>query len=239
MRTAALHEPARASAAFAAHARPLMHTLILGSRRRVTRPRRRSSPTTARSSPTSSPPRPTSTRATAASSPRSRRGGTSSSSTPVIREALGEAGAELTDVERIAVTRGPGARSARCSSASRRRRRSRGRCGCRWSRSTICTATSPRSSSKPDDPLEPPFLCLLASGGHTLLLDVQDHGGVRRRSGRRSTTPPARPSTRARACSGSATRAAPRSTGSRREGDPRRSTSRSRGCPGSTSRSRA
>jgi N6-L-threonylcarbamoyladenine synthase len=26
------------------------------------------------------------------------------------------------------------------------------------------------------DPLEPPFLCLLASGGHTLLLDVQDRG---------------------------------------------------------------
>ena len=26
-----------------------------------------------------------------------------------------------------------------------------------------------------DDPLEPPFLCLLASGGHTLLLDVRDH----------------------------------------------------------------
>jgi N6-L-threonylcarbamoyladenine synthase len=25
------------------------------------------------------------------------------------------------------------------------------------------------------DPVEPPFLCLLASGGHTLLLDVQDH----------------------------------------------------------------
>jgi len=25
-------------------------------------------------------------------------------------------------------------------------------------------------------PLEPPFLCLLASGGHTLLLDVQDRG---------------------------------------------------------------
>jgi N6-L-threonylcarbamoyladenine synthase len=27
-----------------------------------------------------------------------------------------------------------------------------------------------------DDPLEPPFLCLLASGGHTLLLSVRDHG---------------------------------------------------------------
>jgi N6-L-threonylcarbamoyladenine synthase len=29
------------------------------------------------------------------------------------------------------------------------------------------------------DAVEPPFLCLLASGGHTLLLDVQDHGGYR------------------------------------------------------------
>jgi N6-L-threonylcarbamoyladenine synthase len=27
------------------------------------------------------------------------------------------------------------------------------------------------------DPFDPPFLCLLASGGHTMLLDVQDHGG--------------------------------------------------------------
>src|SRR5204863_3631454 len=26
------------------------------------------------------------------------------------------------------------------------------------------------------EPLEPPFLCLLASGGHTLLLDVQERG---------------------------------------------------------------
>jgi N6-L-threonylcarbamoyladenine synthase len=29
------------------------------------------------------------------------------------------------------------------------------------------------------EPLEPPFLCLLATGGHTLLLDVRDHGGYR------------------------------------------------------------
>src|SRR5207253_181030 len=29
------------------------------------------------------------------------------------------------------------------------------------------------------EPLEPPFLCLLASGGHTLLLDVRDRGGYR------------------------------------------------------------
>ena len=29
------------------------------------------------------------------------------------------------------------------------------------------------------EPVEPPFLCLLASGGHTLLLDVRDHAGYR------------------------------------------------------------
>ena len=29
------------------------------------------------------------------------------------------------------------------------------------------------------DPVEPPFLCLLASGGHTLLLDVRDRAGYR------------------------------------------------------------
>src|SRR5690349_23933900 len=27
------------------------------------------------------------------------------------------------------------------------------------------------------EPVDPPFLCLLASGGHTLLLDVRDQGG--------------------------------------------------------------
>ncbi len=35
---------------------------------------------------------------------------------------------------------------------------------------------SPRCSCKPEA-VDPPFLCLLASGGHTLLLDVRDHGG--------------------------------------------------------------
>ena len=29
------------------------------------------------------------------------------------------------------------------------------------------------------EPLEPPFLCLLASGGHTLLVDVSEHGAFR------------------------------------------------------------
>src|SRR5262249_58880263 len=36
------------------------------------------------------------------------------------------------------------------------------------------------SLSLEPDPLEPPFLCLLASGGHTLLVDVPEHGAFRR-----------------------------------------------------------
>ena len=57
-------------------------------------------------------------------------------------------------------------------------------------------------------------------------------------SGRRSTTPRARRSTRAHACSGSATRAAARSTGSRAAATRVPTTSPSRACPASTSRSR-
>ena len=164
------------------------------------------------------PPRPTCTRGTAASCPRSRRGGTSSSSSPVVREALDEAGATLDDVDRVAVTPGPGADRRAARRPVRPRRRSPGRGGCRSSRSTTCTATSPRSTSAAT-PLEPPFVCLLASGGHTLLLDVRERGRFAS-SARRSTTPPARRSTRARACSVSAIRAARRSTASRATGDP-------------------
>ena len=51
-----------------------------------------------------------------------------------------------------------------------------------------------------------------------MLLDVKEHRAGRC-SERRSTTRPARRSTRARGCSASATRAAPRSIGSAREGD--------------------
>ena len=65
------------------------------------------------------------------------------------------------------------------------------------------------------DPIEPPFLCLLASGGHTLLARVTEHGAPRAARPRRSTTRPARRSTRARGCSASATRAARRSPSSR------------------------
>ena len=62
----------------------------------------------ARSAATSSPPRPSCTPATAASYPRSRRGGTSSSSRRSCARRSDEAGATLDDVDTVAVTQGPG-----------------------------------------------------------------------------------------------------------------------------------
>ena len=66
--------------------------------------------------------------------------------------------------------------SARCSSASPPPRRWPPPAGCRSSPSTTSRATSPPTSSQPD-PIEPPFVCLIASGGHTLLTRVTDHRG--------------------------------------------------------------
>ena len=56
--------------------------------------------------------------------------------------------------------------------------------------------------------VEAPFVCLVASGGHTLLAVVEEGVEFRVVGAHASTTPPARPSTRAPGCSASATRAA-------------------------------
>jgi hypothetical protein len=55
-----------------------------------------------------------------------------------------------------------------------------------------------------DPTLEFPLVVLLVSGGHTMLIEMQDHGRYRC-SAARSTTPPARRSTRSPGSSGSAT----------------------------------
>jgi N6-L-threonylcarbamoyladenine synthase len=95
--------------------------------------------------------------------------------TPVIREALGEADAELTDVERIAVTRGPGLIGALLVGLSAAK-------ALAWALRLPLAPVDHlhghvASLFLGPDPVQPPFLCLLASGGHTLLLDVQDHAG--------------------------------------------------------------
>jgi len=96
---------------------------------------------------------------------------------PVVREALGEAGATLDDVEAVAVTQGPGLIGALLVGLSAAK-------ALAWGRDLPLVPVNHlhghvASLYLEPDPLEPPFLCLLASGGHTLLVDVSEHGAFR------------------------------------------------------------
>ncbi len=95
--------------------------------------------------------------------------------TPVVEAALEEAGATLDDVGSVAVTVGPGLIGALLVGVS-----------------TAKAIAAPRrlplipvdhlqghvaANFLEPEPLQPPFLCLLASGGHTLLAAVRGHAG--------------------------------------------------------------
>jgi N6-L-threonylcarbamoyladenine synthase len=93
--------------------------------------------------------------------------------TPVIREALAEADATLDDVDRIAVTQGPGLIGALLVGLAAAK-------AVAWSRRLPLVPVDHldghvASLYLQPEPLEPPFLCLLASGGHTMLLDIRSH----------------------------------------------------------------
>jgi N6-L-threonylcarbamoyladenine synthase len=92
---------------------------------------------------------------------------------PVIREALAAAGATLEDVDRVAVTQGPGLIGALLVGLAAAK-------ALAWSRRLPLAPVDHlhghvASLYLEPDSLEPPFLCLLASGGHTMLLDVHSH----------------------------------------------------------------
>ena len=92
----------------------------------------------------------------------------------VVGAALEEPGVELAEIDSIAVTQGPGLIGALLVGLS----------------SAKAMAAAHRKPLIPvdhlhghvaanflePDPLEPPFLCLIASGGHTLLAGVREHG---------------------------------------------------------------
>jgi N6-L-threonylcarbamoyladenine synthase len=94
---------------------------------------------------------------------------------PVIDDALERAGAGLDDIELIAATQGPGLVGALLVGVATGK----------------ALAAARRLPFAPVDhlqghvaanflapaPMEPPFLCLIASGGHTMLTRVTDHGG--------------------------------------------------------------
>jgi tRNA N6-adenosine threonylcarbamoyltransferase len=95
--------------------------------------------------------------------------------TPVIREALAAAEATLADVRAVAVTNRPGLIGALLVGVSAAK-------ALAWAQRLPLIAVDHLLGHvaslylEPLD-LEPPFTCLLASGGHTMLLDVQRRGG--------------------------------------------------------------
>jgi N6-L-threonylcarbamoyladenine synthase len=96
---------------------------------------------------------------------------------PVIAEALSDAGATVDDVDVVAVTQGPGLVGALLVGLNTAK-------ALAWARRLPLVPVDHlhghvASLYLGPDPIEPPFLCLLASGGHTLLLDVEDRGGYR------------------------------------------------------------
>jgi len=94
---------------------------------------------------------------------------------PVVTEALERANAGLEDLDAIAVTRGPGLIGALLVGLSAAK-------ALAWSRRLPLVPVNHlhghvASLYLEPDPVEPPFVCLLASGGHTLLLEVRDRSG--------------------------------------------------------------
>jgi N6-L-threonylcarbamoyladenine synthase len=91
---------------------------------------------------------------------------------PVVRAALEDAGVGLDDLERIGVTQGPGLVGALLVGLSAAK-------ALAWARGLPLVPVDHLQGHVATlylapDPLEPPFTCLLASGGHTLVLSVRD-----------------------------------------------------------------
>jgi N6-L-threonylcarbamoyladenine synthase len=96
---------------------------------------------------------------------------------PVVREALDQAGVTLEEVEYVGVTRGPGLIGALLVGLAVAK-------GIAWGAGLPLVPVDHlhghvASLYLQPEPVDPPFLGLLASGGHTLLLDVQDRTGFR------------------------------------------------------------
>ncbi|HVD65714.1 MAG TPA: tRNA (adenosine(37)-N6)-threonylcarbamoyltransferase complex transferase subunit TsaD [Gaiellaceae bacterium] len=94
---------------------------------------------------------------------------------PVVEEALAQADVGLDEIDSVAVTRGPGLIGALLVGISAAK-------AIAWSRHLPLIPVDHLHGHvaslylQPQN-LEPPFLCLLASGGHTLLLEVRDREG--------------------------------------------------------------
>jgi N6-L-threonylcarbamoyladenine synthase len=97
---------------------------------------------------------------------------------PVVREALAVADTPLERIERVAVTQGPGLVGALLVGISTAK-------SLAWARRLPLVPVDHldghvASLYLEPDPVEPPFTCLLASGGHTMLLAVHERTGAER-----------------------------------------------------------
>jgi N6-L-threonylcarbamoyladenine synthase len=93
----------------------------------------------------------------------------------VVDDALAQAGATLDDVELVGVTQGPGLVGALLIGVATAK-------GLAAARRLPLAAVDHlqghvAANFLAPDPFDPPFICLLASGGHTLLARVTDHAG--------------------------------------------------------------
>jgi N6-L-threonylcarbamoyladenine synthase len=94
---------------------------------------------------------------------------------PLVEAALAEAGVTLDEIEAVAVTVGPGLIGALLVGVSTAKAIAAGR------RLPLIPVDHLQGHVAANflepEPLQPPFLCLVASGGHTLLAAVTDHEG--------------------------------------------------------------
>ena len=118
-----------------------------------------------------------STTATAASCPRSPRRHHLELVNAVVDDALARAGATLDDVELVAVTQGPGLVGALLVGVATAKGLAAAR-GLPLAPVDHLQGHVAANFLAPD-PIEPPFLCLIASGGHTLLARVTEHDALR------------------------------------------------------------
>jgi tRNA N6-adenosine threonylcarbamoyltransferase len=96
---------------------------------------------------------------------------------PVVRETLAEAGRGLGELDAVAVTQGPGLIGALLVGLSAAK-------ALAWANELPLVPVDHlkghiASLYLQPEPVAPPFLCLLASGGHTLLVDVSQPGDFR------------------------------------------------------------
>jgi N6-L-threonylcarbamoyladenine synthase len=94
-----------------------------------------------------------------------------------VEQALDRAGVTLAEVKAVAVTRGPGLIGALLIGLSAAK-------ALAWSRRLPLIPVDHLHGHVAalylqPEPVDPPFLCLLATGGHTLVLEVRDRSGYR------------------------------------------------------------